>query len=536
VKRALTIATSKFLPRSIKEAHGKTALETVRTFHGNLEGDAAAIAALELAAEAYSRALRSCYAALSSSGDFSRRETAARLGLQYDYVEAAWRQAKGMRDSVKANAERLAGEADGRAANARKTAEKAEGRASKAVKPETVLKWRQKVHHAKRRAHKLALRAETFRNEAAKSAPSVCFGSAKLFNAQHHLAENGFADHAEWRKTWRAARSDTLRAVGQCSKKSGNWAVLCQHTEGDAFVLRIRLPSSCETAHGKYAVFRLRLPYGHRAILDQLSRNAAITWTFKRVDGTWKAYAAITEQTEPRDMLAGAIGVDFNEDHIAIAAIDASGNPLAKVCRTIQLPLYGASGDRAKALMGDAVREIVGLAVERGLPVVIEDLDFGQKKTELRELGKARRARMLSGLSVAMFRQMLVTRAHRHGVRVIVVNPRFTSFLGRLRYERRLGISVHHAAAIEIARRGMGCSVKTKPWAGKPARCGCVAFQVPEWKPGKHVWSWIGSAFAVYRRAHEAHFKALKERRKAAAEQAMVDASIADDRAFLSSA
>jgi IS605 OrfB family transposase len=536
MKRTATIASAKFMPRSVKEAHGKTELETVRTFHGNLEGDAAAIAALELAAGTYSRALRSCYAALSSGGDFSRKETAARLGLQYDYVEAAWRQAKGIRDSVLANCERLAGEADGRAANARKTATKAEDRASKAVQPATVTKWRQKAHYAKRRAHKLALRAEAFRAEAKKAAPSVCFGSAKLFSSQHHLADAGFANHAEWRKAWQAARSDTLRSVGQCSKKSGNWAVLCQHAEADAFTLSVRLPSTCEAAHGKYAVFKLRLPYGHKEICDQLARNAAITWTFKRVDGTWKVYAAITERTEAFEISAGALGVDFNADHLAVAVIDASGNPLAKECRTIPLPLYGATGDQAKALMGDAVREVIDLAIESGLPIVIEDLDFGQKKTELRELGDARRARMLSGLSVAQFRQMLVTRAHRKGVRVVVVNPRFTSFLGRLRYERRLGISVHHAAAIEIARRGLRCSVRTKPWAGKPVRLGHVAFQVPDRKPGKHVWSWIGSAFAMYRRAHEAHFRMLKEQRKAEADLASADASLEADRAFLSAA
>ncbi len=261
MKPVSTIASASFLPRSVKDSAGKMTLETVRTFHGNLEGDCDA---LEAAGVVYSKVLRHCYAALSSGKDFNRKDMAARLGVQYDYVEAAWRQAKGIRDSVRANCERLAGEADGRAANARKTAEKAEERASKAVKPATVLKWRQKAHHAKRRAHKFTVRAESFRDKAKKPAPSVCFGSAKLFSSQHHLADAGFANHAEWRKAWQAARSDTLRSVGQCSKKSGNWAVLCQHVEADAFTLRIRLPSACEPTHGKYAVFWLRLPYGHR--------------------------------------------------------------------------------------------------------------------------------------------------------------------------------------------------------------------------------------------------------------------------------
>ena len=78
--------------------------------------------------------------------------------------------------------------------------------------------------------------------------------------------------------------------------------------------------------------------------------------------------------------------------------------------------------------------------------------------------------------------------------------------------------------------------MRTKPWAGKPARCGHVAFQVPDRKPGKHVWSWVGSAFAMYRRAHEAHIRMLKEQRKAEADLASVEASLADDRAFLAAA
>ena len=533
MKKPTTIASALFLPRSVKDSEGKQTLETVRTFHGNLEGETKAFAALELAAATYSQALRSCYAALSSGADFSRKETAARLGLQYDYVEAAWRQAKGLRDSTSANCERLAGEADRRAANAQKTAKNATERASKAPKPATTLKWRQKAHFAKRRAHKLVLRAEAFRNETKTPAPSVCFGSAKLFSAQHHLGAAGFESHAEWRKAWQEARSDTLRSVGQCSKRSGNWAVLCQHVEAEAFALRVRLPAACEAEHGKYAMFRLRLPYGNREVVDQLARNGAITWTFKRVEGVWKAFVVITERAEARETVAGAIGVDFNADHLAIAIVDASGNPIAKECRTIPVPTYGASIAQTKALLGDAVRDIVDLAIERGLPVVIEDLDFSQKKTELRELDEARRARMLSGLAVSQFRQMIVTRAHRKGVRIVVVNPKFTSFLGSLRYQRRLGISVHHAAAGEIARRGLRCSVKTKPWAGKLVRCDHVAFHAPDRKPGKHLWSWIGSAFAAYRRAREAHYRMLREQRKAAVELAAAEASLADDRAFL---
>ena len=35
----------------------------------------------------------------------------------------------------------------------------------------------------------------------------VCFGSMKLFRAQHQLEEDGFAAHSEWAETWRRRRA-----------------------------------------------------------------------------------------------------------------------------------------------------------------------------------------------------------------------------------------------------------------------------------------------------------------------------------------
>jgi hypothetical protein len=42
------------------------------------------------------------------------------------------------------------------------------------------------------------------------------------------------------------------------------------------------------------------------------------------------------------------------------------------------------------------------------------------------------------------------------GVSTEEVNPAYTSVIGRVKYARPLGVSVHQAAALAIARRGMG--------------------------------------------------------------------------------
>lgn len=43
----------------------------------------------------------------------------------------------------------------------------------------------------------------------------IVFGGRKLFNAQHHLSENGYSAHAEWLEGWRKARSGNFYATGK---------------------------------------------------------------------------------------------------------------------------------------------------------------------------------------------------------------------------------------------------------------------------------------------------------------------------------
>jgi IS605 OrfB family transposase len=533
--RAANVATSNKLSSNVAKALEKTSLQTVRTFHGRIDADAVALAALDDAAAAYSHALHSCYAALSHGEDVDRKATAERLGIQYDYVEAALRQAKGIRASVQENCRRLAAEAEGRAKSADKKAAKLLETAAKAKTAKTRDRKRAEAHHAKRRAIKARHRAARFIAETARPAPGVCFGSRKLFDQQHHLKDSGWSSRANWLDAWEAARSADLRSVGQNSKPTGNWAVRTRHIGDDTFELRVRLPTSCEAAHGRHMTCRVRLPYGADVINAQIADNRAITWTFKRDAKGWRAFAAITENTAAVPVTAGAIGVDFNAGHLAVAIIGADGNPKTKDLRRIDFG-SGPSTEQQRDAMGRAVRDLVALAVERQLPIVIEDLDFQRKKAELREIGKPGYARMLSGLSAAMFRQMLVTRAFRHGVRVITVTPSFTSFQGRVRYQRQLGISVHHAAAIEIARRGLRLGESAKPWAGRTLRVSSghdhVTFQAPDRMPGKHVWSWWGKAQGQWRAVQKAHAKALRKRRDAAVIMA-TDASLSADEDFL---
>ena len=77
----------------------------------------------------------------------------------------------------------------------------------------------------------------------------------------------------------------------------------------------------------------------------------------------------------------GAIGVDLNADHLAVSETDASGNPVSSF--SVPLVTYGRSRHQAEAIIGDAVASVVAYARETGKPIVLEKLDFRQKKAVL---------------------------------------------------------------------------------------------------------------------------------------------------------
>ena len=100
---------------------------------------------------------------------------------------------------------------------------------------------------------------------------------------------------------------------------------------------------------------------------------------------------------------------------------------------------------------------VVEYARDAGKPIVIERLDFREKKTALE--GESRRySRMLSSFNYGKIKAYFLSRGYREGVEVHQVNPAFSSVIGRVKFMERYGFSVHQAAALVLARRLLGCS------------------------------------------------------------------------------
>ena len=395
---------------------------------------------------------------------------------------------------------------------------------------------RDQVHQKKRRLVNLLNPLAALESDIAGDKVRLCFGSKRLWRKQHDLEANGYSGREEWLKDWRSARNGEFFVLGSRDETGGCQLCVAEVADDGTLSLRLRMPDCLAEQHGKYLVIEgVRFAYGNEQVLAALGSNAdyaqfrrehgekaarstvlgqAVSYRFKRDARGWRVFATteLPDVEVTTDCRLGVIGIDLNADHLAVAETDASGN-FINAWRT-PLVTYGKNTHQAEALIGNAVATVVQYAKETGKPIVIEKLDFRQKKDALE--GESRRySRMLSSFSYGKIKAYFLSRGYREGVEVNQVNPAFSSVIGRVKFMERYGLSVHQAAALVLARRLLGCSERIPRRRVCPAGNGVhVAFTVPARKRVKHVWTYWGGVLGQLRPALAAQHRLGKRRRR----------------------
>ena len=204
----------------------------------------------------------------------------------------------------------------------------------------------------------------------------------------------------------------------------------------------------------------------------------------------------------------GAIGLDLNPNQLVLAEVNRCGN--FQGGEHIPCITYGKRREQAKAVIGDAVKQVMAVAVRSRKPLVIERLDFAKKKAALENAGSGR-ARMLSSFAYRQVIQSLRAAAFRAGVEVLEVHPAYTSTIGAVNHAARFGISIHQGAAIAIARRSLGLSERPAVRVARvpTRRGGHVTVPLPARTRGRHVWSFWSKVSRQIRAALRAHVELL---------------------------
>ena len=340
-----------------------------------------------------------------------------------------------------------------------------------------------KRHQKRRRQERLRQLLDRLRRDQADGILRLCFGGGKRFRAQFNLAANGFADHAAWKQDWQAARSDEFFVLGSKDETAGCQGCQLTPTGNGIYAVRLRLSNAVlDPNHpgATHLTFEAAFEYGRKEIDAALAAGIAMSFRFLRGPKGWRMLVSTDVQgTVILDHLPGALGIDINADHLALTLMDGDGNPVM----TLRIPLvtYGCSNEQARARIGDAVKQVIGIAQAAGVGIVIEKLDFTAKKRALKGQG-VRYARMLSSLAYRAILDAVKARAFDAGIRVQEVNPAYTSIIGKQKFARRYGLSDHGAAALVIARRSLSFSER-------PNRTSLqVTSRKPARKRGEHVW------------------------------------------------
>lgn len=299
---------------------------------------------------------------------------------------------------------------------------------------------------------------------------SFCFGSKQLFKAQYNLEANGYNSHEEWLKDWRDARNSSILFEG--SKRFNNGNLLRRLTETGE--LTITVPPCLQEQFGANVKntgikFRHGQEYVNHALTPKQYINvdkktgkeskrigtiAPVTHRFVRRSGQWYLHTTVELPEIPYqyNRANGILGVDFNPTSIDWAFCDRQGN--LKTSGTLKINIQDNSTAQTKDSLGKVCAELVGLAESFGCPIAIENLDFSQKKTALREKSK-KSARMLSSFAYSTFTTLLEARAFKHGIQLILVNPAYSSVQGLSKYMSMYGLNSGTAAALVLARRAL---------------------------------------------------------------------------------
>jgi len=292
------------------------------------------------------------------------------------------------------------------------------------------------LHQKRRRLAALERKLASMEADHQQGLVRIAFGSKKLFHKQFNehapFNHDGYASHAHWYRDWEQARSGQFYVLGSKDELAGCQGCVATINEDESLDLRVRLPDAVakdasipadvSIADKKYLILKgVRFAHGHEQVLQALQCSklvvvdgkrkkrdgVALSWRFirgqKQCEPVWSVHVTVDVAAPPiiTQRENGALAADFNANHLALAELDRSGN-LVDFDRIATNVRYKSSGQQ-DAIFGDAAKKLVDQAAAARKPIVIEKLDFSQRKAQLEDVDP-RRARMLSSLAYSKFK------------------------------------------------------------------------------------------------------------------------------------
>lgn len=279
-----------------------------------------------------------------------------------------------------------------------------------------------------------------------------------IFGTKKQYSKKDAADDAEeleaWKKEFHAARAHSMALPGRHTAKYCNF--LAKDIGGELNV------TCMDGKTAKFKNFTLaRYQDEYYAMLSAAPKERkSMCYSFTRhTDHKGREYiiVSVTMVLENKyanhGFSAGCVAIDKNWDRLDLSDLDGNGKRVGGF--TIPLDLEGKTAGQIRDIIGRAM-DIVGAYCEQvKKPLAIEEADTTVSKAGMRYGNKAgnRHASLFASRQIDA---SAMNQGYRRGFEVYQVNPAYTSLIGKVKFMRPMGVSIHMAASYAIGLKAMG--------------------------------------------------------------------------------
>ena len=274
----------------------------------------------------------------------------------------------------------------------------------------------------------------------------LCFGTKDLLKRNY--------------QKFKQKRDSQLSFVGCKSEPGCNQQLqLTFNPKNNQFKIKLRKDFGFKNSKGKdkivegYVYFR---NHKNKIVSILKNKNSPLTYKIIKNKNRFYLYCTFEIQFEEEDYLTrssyGTIGLDFNKGFVTLSETNNYGDLI-----DVDVFRYRfRSGKKTKTDLQKIANEVVQLSREKGKDLCIENLNFTKTKSQIDSKIGRQYNQMIHSLAYNQFINFIENSAFKNSIRIIKVNPAWTSWLAKKLYCPTMKLNIHIGAAYVIARRGQG--------------------------------------------------------------------------------
>ena len=280
-----------------------------------------------------------------------------------------------------------------------------------------------------------------------KIIPSIVFGSRK--NLQ--LYQKGQISKEEWTKR----RNNGIYCVGEKNRKGNANLRIHYDPFTDKFTFSMLIDRGRRNERLRAFLF---IPAKYKTLFRRLAQGEekyTVRVLFPTKRTSCRILVTIDQSSEVISNNNGMAGIDINPTGLAVTLVYPNGN--YRCSKWFFCPeLVYAQKEKRNWLIGNLVKKIINYIASYQLnTLTLENLKFYKQFGSNKKFNRIKTNFVHKKLS-----QTIHAQAIKQKMVFKLINPAFTSILGKTKYKCGYGLNDHQAAALVIARRGLGFNEK----------------------------------------------------------------------------